>query len=281
MRRLFRLPGRRHPRILEAGQSEIRVEGVDHLATPRSLARVAVIAHWSPDCRLSRSVVELTAQLANHDYAVVLVSTAPGSGALEWTGPKPDNVTVLRRSNVGYDFGSWAVALDRYPSIAGAEHVLLLNDSLAGPFRPIDHLIDHFHASGADVWGLTDTSQFRHHLQSYCLGFKGGCLREAPLVQFWRGIRVEASRDDVIWRNEIGLSRLLDRERYGIDAAISYRRVVREGENPTILGWRPLLDIGFPFVKRQLLRQPEVAPDGSMVRTEVERKFGVILDEWL
>jgi len=66
-----------------------------------------------------------------------------------------------------------------------------------------------------------------------------------------------------------------------MDAAIRFKRVVQDGQNPTILGWRRLLDLGFPFVKRQLLRQPEVAPDGSMVREVVERKFGVNLDEWL
>jgi lipopolysaccharide biosynthesis protein len=281
MRRIPRLPGGRPRGVLDAGRSELQVEGIDHLATRGSLARVAVIAQWSPDCRLSRSVVELTAQLVKHDYQIVLVSTSPDCGVLKWTGPKPDNVTVLRRPNVGYDFGSWTVALDRYPSIAAAEQVLLFNDSLAGPFRSIDQLIEHFHESGADVWGLTDTSQFCHHLQSYCLGFKAGCLGEPPLMRFWRGIRVEASREDVIWRNEIGLSRLLARERYSIDVAISYRSVVREGENPTILGWRRLLDLGFPFVKRQLLSQPEVAPDGLMVREELERRFGVNVDQWL
>ena len=159
--------------------------------------------------------------------------------------------------------------------------MLLLNDSLAGPFQPIDRLLRHFDDSGADVWGITDTSQFGHHLQSYCLGFKNGCLGEAPIARFWREIRVERSRDDVIWRYEIGLSRLLRRERFSVDAAIRYPSVVRDGENPTIIGWRHLLDLGFPFVKRQLLREPEVAPDGSKVREEVERKFGVDVDEWL
>ena len=77
------------------------------------------------------------------------------------------------------------------------------------------------------------------------------------------------------------MSRLLGKERFVMEAAIPYQQVVGEGQNPTIVGWRRLLDLGFPFVKRQLLCQPEVAPDGSMVREEVQRKFGIILDEWL
>jgi lipopolysaccharide biosynthesis protein len=281
MRRFLRLPNSRGPLVLNAQKSAIRTEGADGLATAGAVSRVAVIAHWTPDSRISRSVSELTNSLVDHDYHVVIASSTEGEAPLEWPSERPTNVTVLRRPNVGYDFGSWATALDRFPTIAAADQVMLLNDSLAGPFQPIDHLLRDFDDSGADVWGLTDTSQFGHHLQSYCLGFKRGCLAEGPLAAFWRGIRVERSRDDVIWRYEIGLSRLLHRECFSIDAAISYRRVVRDGENPTIIGWRRLFDLGFPFVKRQLLRQPEVAPDGSMVRDAVRRKFGVEVDHWL
>ena len=40
---------------------------------------------------------------------------------LDWREAGPPALTVLRRPNVGYDFGSWATALDRYPAIADAE----------------------------------------------------------------------------------------------------------------------------------------------------------------
>ena len=241
----------------------------------------AVLAHWSPAGTVGRSATELMAALVRGGYRVVLVSATEGTANLVWVVERPPGVTVLRRPNIGYDFGSWATALDRFPAIAASSRVLLLNDSLVGPFQPIDHLLDRFDQSAADVWGLTDTTQFRHHLQSYCLGFKGGALRESSLSRFWRSIRVEGSREDVIWRYEIGLSQLLDRERFVTEAAIPYWRVVGEKQNPTILGWRRLLDEGFPFVKRQLLQQPHIAPDGVQVGAEIRRRFGVEVDEWL
>jgi lipopolysaccharide biosynthesis protein len=299
VRRRFRLPSRDGPLVLGAQKPDVKVEGVDHLAGCDNPTRVAVIAHWAPDSKVSRSVAELTRILSAHEYCVVVVSTAEGAAPLQWPGPQPAGVTILRRPNAGYDFGSWATALDRYPVVAGADQVLLMNDSLAGPFEPIDHLLARFDDSRANVWGLTDTTQFGHHLQSYCLGFKKQTLREAPLARFWRGIRVESSRDDVIWRYEIGLSRLLHRERYTLDVAIPCSSVVREGQNPTIIGWRRLLDSGFPFVKRQLLRTPEgpkasaarrlaravvpseVAPALDQVREEIERRYGVDVDDWV
>jgi lipopolysaccharide biosynthesis protein len=282
MRRLIRFRSRKRRAFLEFERVGVQVEGVDRLASAGSLDRVAVLVQWGPDNRLSRSVSELANNLVSHDYPVVLVSASDGPEPMEWPGDVPENVTVLRRSNVGYDFGSWAVALDRYPAIAAADQVLLVNDSLAGPFAPIDHLFKMFDATDADVWGLTDSSQLgTHHLQSYCMGFKHGCLQEPPLAKFWHDICIEPTRDDIIHRYEIGLSRLLHREHFSVDAAFRHSQVVRGGDNPTIHGWRQLLDLGLPFVKRQLLRQPELTPDGSQVRAELQRRFGVDADDWV
>jgi hypothetical protein len=281
MRRWFRLPARRGPRVLDAQASRVEVEGVDYMAGAGTPARVALLSHWTRGTKVSRSVAELTRALTTNGYTVAIVSTAQGAGPLEWPGPPPSDVTILRRPNIGYDFGSWATALDRYPAVTGADEVLLINDSLAGPFRPMDHLFASFHDTGADVWGLCDTSQFTHHIQSFCLGFKHQVLQEQPLVPFWRDIRVEASRDDIIWRYEIGLSRLLQREAFSLDAAFRYRKVVGEGQNPAIHGWRRLLDLGFPFVKRELLRKPDVVCDGREVPREVMRRFGVDIDDWV
>jgi hypothetical protein len=281
LRRFIHRPTGARPRVLDVSGPTVRVEGEDGLAVLRAPERIAVLAHWAPQGRLSRSVRELTRAVLDAGYHVVLVSTVADPAPLDWSGARPDGVTVLRRSNVGYDFGSWAIALHRYPGTLSARTVLLLNDSLAGPFDRIDHLLAELDASAADVWGLTDTSQFGHHLQSYWLGFRGGSIGETPVARFWRDIRVEPTKDAVIWRNEIGLSRMLQRERFVIDQAISYRRVVAEGQNPTIIGWRRLLDRGFPFVKRELLHRPEVAPDGEMVRHELRRRFGIEADEWL
>ncbi len=281
MRWVRRLASGGRPLVLEAQRSAVHVEGDEHMRSSSSTERVAVFAHWAPGARVSRSAAELTRSLTGHGYRVVVVSTAEGSGPLSWEGGMPPDLTVLRRPNIGYDFGSWATALDRYPAIAATEQVLMLNDSLLGPFGPISHLLDHFDRSAADVWGLTDTTQFYHHLQSYCLGFKGRSLLESPLARFWLDIRIEASRDDVIWRNEIGLGQLLDRERFVTEAAIPHWRVVKDGQNPTILGWRKLLDHDYPFVKRQLVQEPHVAPDGPQVPAEIHRRFGAQVSEWL
>lgn len=282
MRWIRRLIGDGVPLIQDVQPpSAVHVEGEDRLHATRSLDRLAIVAHWAPDARVGRSPRELVGALVANGYEVLFVSAAPGAEPLDWASGRPPPATILRRPNVGYDFGSWGTALQRYPWIGGIDQVLLVNDSLIGPFGPMDHLLEQFDGSRADVWGLTDTTQFTHHLQSYCLGFKGGCLNEGPLARFWRTVRAEDSRDAVIMRNEIGLARLLARERFVTEAAIPYWRLVAEGQNPTIMGWRRLLDHGFPFVKRQLLLHPDLAPDGRDARAVIEGRFGIGVDAWL
>jgi lipopolysaccharide biosynthesis protein len=267
-------------RVLDVQSDAVRVEGgPDGRAGPET-DKVAVIAHWSADATVSRSVATLVSNLEESGFGVIVVSSAPTELSLVWPGASPAGVTVVRRPNVGYDFGSWSTALDRFPRIRDARRVLLMNDSLAGPFAPIDGLLDRFSASAADVWALTDTMQFGYHLQSYCLGFTNGCLRERPLEEFWHDIRVEPSRDDVIWHGEIQLSRILSRERFIMEAAFPHQRIVPEGKNPTIIGWRRLLELGFPFVKRQLLREPDLVPDGTSIPLKVRELYGIEVAAW-
>ena len=42
--------------------------------------------------------------------------------------------------------------------------------------------------------------------------------------------------------------------------------VVAPGENPVIKGWWKLLERGFPFVKREIVRDPSVAPRSRVGR---------------
>jgi hypothetical protein len=259
--------------------SKIRVE-----RAPRgdsSGDRVAVIAQFSQQHLISRSLNTMITELLGGGYRVVVSSSCESPSELIFDESIRDRVTVLRKPNVGYDFGSWACGLAWDGDISRAGHVLLLNDSLLGPFTGLDNVLKGFHESKVDVYGLTDTRQFGYHLQSYFLGFKNGVLGDQALRRFWMGIRHETSKQRIIQRNEIGLSRLLRREGFVSEAAFPYEWAVRAGENPTIRGWEKLLGCGFPFVKREILRTPEVAPRGAQVARVVRRRFGADIEEWL
>ena len=265
--------------VVRSALSQVLVERVP-VDEPVS-GRTAVIAQFSQQHHISRSLNTMIAELLGAGYRIVVSSSCQSPSELVFADSVRDRVTVLRKPNLGYDFGSWACALAWDPNIAHAGHLLLLNDSLVGPFSALDAILTGFQESRADVYGLTDTTQFGYHLQSYFLGFKQGILEDPELRRFWMGIRHESNKQKIIQRNEIGFSRLLRREGYASEAAFPYWRSVAGGQNPTISGWEKLLDLGFPFVKREIMQTPECAPNGGQVTGVIRRRFGVDIEEWL
>ena len=267
-------------KVLDVAKGRVVIErgSIDAIKTPR---RIAILAQFSVSVDVSRSFRRLVSELAARGYQTVIVSACEVGEPLEWNGDLPSDAIVIRQPNLGYDFGSWAIGLNLLDSLASAPYVILANDSLLGPFGSLEAILANFEGTGADTWALTDTYQNFHHLQSYFLGFRNGVLQDAPLRGFFRGIRLEATKWDIIRRNELGLSKLLHDEGYSATAAFRADSVVGPGENPVIKGWSELLARGFPFVKREIVREPAVAPRSRFVASEVAALYGATLEEWL
>lgn len=269
----------RGPRVLDVAAPPVLEAGDP---PPATAPKVAFFAHHGERPTVSRSVRELIATLITNGYHVVLMSSSEFPEPLHWPDGLPDGVTVFRRDNLGYDFGSWAAGLALYPKAASAPYVLLVNDSLVGPFAPLDELLTQFEQSQADVWALVDTTQEKYHVQSYFVGYRNGVLAEPALQKFWDNIRVEQDKLMIVRRYEIGGTQWLLRHGFSIEVAFPYSTVVAEGFNPTSFGWRQLLAHGFPFVKREMvLNPPELIPDAGDVAAVVRERFGVDVQEWL
>ncbi len=212
------------------------------------------MAHWSTDLELSRSVVALLRELEIGGYQTVLVSAAEAPGPIgrvcTWAPDSPSipgATTVLRRANVGYDFGSWAAVLEAFPGIRRARRVLLINDSLIGPFSSLAPILADFEASATPVWGLSSSRQHRPHIQSFFIGYRDGVLDSPAIRAFWKDIRVESRKAKIVRYDELGLAEVLD------EAGLSWRTMSRPdpggSPNPTLGDPVALLAAGFPFVK--------------------------------
>ena len=272
----------RRPRVRKvvAGRARFERGGPDLVHGPR----IALLAHWSASARVTRSFATLVRELQLHGYRVAVSSTTEVPDALQWPEEVDvdlDALSVIRRPNLGYDFGSWSVALELLPQAAAAERTIIANDSMAGPFTTLRPFLEAFDACSLDAWALTDTEQAGRHLQSYFLGFCDGVLQDRALAHFWSHIRCEPHKQEIIHRYELGLSRLLQLEGYIHLPHFSHEDVVTGGDNPVISGWKRLLDLGFPFVKREILRDPDVAPAGRSVPFVLEKRFGVDVAEWV
>ncbi|MEO6511540.1 MAG: rhamnan synthesis F family protein, partial [Nocardioides sp.] len=190
----------------------------------------------------------------------------------------PDGVAVVSRPNVGYDFGSWGAALAAYPELAAKRLVILTNDSLAGPYGPLDDLLARIEASTSDVWAATQNHAPHDHLQSYLLAFRGGVLGREPLRSFFGGVRAQESKRDVVQTYEFGLSAQVEEHGLTYDVGWTKEDLQISPTTDSILGaWPRMLSGGFPFVKRTLLEQRRFDHLHDSIATVVRQEYGAEL----
>ncbi len=265
--------------------------------TPPTLGPdVAVFIHFDPRGEVRPRVRRYLAALREAGRSIVFATNA---GTL-----LPEDEAALRqlcdgiliRRNIGYDFGAMREALAYWglPQ-PGTRSVLLVNDSIAGPFAPLRPLLDRIDYAVADIWGATDSPQRAYHLQSFFLAAGRAALMHPAWATFWAEVRPVHSKEWVIGHYEVGLSQRLfaaglrgralfpyadlvaaleqevpSGEAHAIQLAQS-RRILARGNvlNPTAHLWRELLRAGFPFIKRELLgRNPAKIADVADWRTE-------------
>jgi hypothetical protein len=257
---------------------------------------VALFVHFSPDGRVSRMVRR---QLETYDrlgFETVFISNAPSIAEADWQEARARVALAVQRRNFALDFGAWQdvapLALARWTQ---AEELLLVNDSVLGPVRPLDPVFAAMRAAGPGVFGLLESIQGGPHLQSWFLLARGRDV-VADLVAFLAALRLSVSKWHVVRRGELQLARamrarghrvaavhsyaaLLDRalsdpaERAYLAAALPWlapRRALPEAEavaamrlrllrrpvNPAHLFWRVLYGpAGCPLIKTELVRR--------------------------
>ena len=166
---------------------------------------------------------------------------------------------VMVRRNAGYDFGAWSHALKLYPRLYGATTLYLLNDSVlpaTGDGR-IGAIIDRVRRSPADLIGLTESHEWRWHVQSYFLAIKPRLLSSRSFHGFMDDLRLLTRKDHVIRAYEIRLGEMAEQTGHDVEILFPSATAI----NPTLFGWRQLIADGLPLVKLLLLRGEFEAAD--------------------
>lgn len=212
---------------------------------------VAVVAHWDPLGTVPPVDVLLLESLSDSGFQVLLVSTASGDPASLAAAAGDRCVAVAARRNVGFDFMSWRRGIEHLgPAVTSLPRLLLLNNSMYGPVRPLAPFLDRaFGPGGPDVVGFTGSREFLPHAQSYALGFGPAALRSRRFADYWPRVRAADGKWGTILGHELRWMRDLTGGpvRGGVVVPAPPQPV-----NPLTLHWRDLLAAGFPFVKRSL-----------------------------
>jgi lipopolysaccharide biosynthesis protein len=256
--------------------------------------KVCVFAHFDRKGIIHEYVMFYLRSLREAGFKIVFVSNAAKLDPAGVAAVSDLAHLVLRRTNVGYDFGAYKDGLSMIPDLGKVDELLLANDSVYGPFSSIADLLEGIDRTRAQFWGATDSWEGAYHLQSYFLLFGREAVGHEAFAKFWRGVRYVNAKSYVVHHYEVGLSRQLmkaglrgaalfstrDASRMAMgqigigalsDPAVDkasrtylnrMRTVVERGGTLNIshFFWdRLILQMGCPFVKRELLEKNPVA----------------------
>lgn len=274
-------PRRTKRPLVLASDPDLRIETGD-IEGLLAADKVAIVAGYSPSIKQSKSTYTYLQELARAGFGVFYINVCDDPRPLEFDGELDSRIVIGRRENRGYDFGTWAVALARFPQLGNKPFVLLTNDSLAGPFTSIQPMLERACYEGrADVVAATMSSQVKPHLQSYFMMFRGGILAESALSLFFSRVRVEKSKEDVVLHNELELRDVLTQLGYSYDVLFHPGQLSLAQENPTLYRWRELFEAGWPFVKKTIISDPSTAPNGEAVAEVVKETFDTDINGWM
>lgn len=140
---------------------------------------------------------------------------------------------VICRENIGYDFMSYKTGLAAY-DLALFDEVVICNDSVYGPFYPMEELMERMGSEPCDYWGITESFQFEHHLQSYFIVFKKRALQSNVFRNFWDDVKVIESKADLILAYEIGLSSRFQKAGLVQSAAVKIKNEKKEARKKMV-----------------------------------------------
>lgn len=237
---------------------------------------LVLFASYDSQSRVDPYVLRhLKALVDEWDADVQFVTTSERLSDEDIDRLRPFCRTIIHRRNVGLDFGSWRVALERAPDWRLYECAILANDSVYGPLWPferIQRLLLEAPAGRPRIVGVTENGAPRPHLQSYFLAFNRAAIVHPFFAAFWSKFRFYRNKTNTIYRQEIGLSRRAARAGFELVALCPYesslaatrargpeslrlRTFENPPVNPTHELWRStLLDFKCPYVKGELLK---------------------------
>lgn len=172
-----------------------------------TVKRACVFAHYDSANVLDPYVRYYLGSLCQVIDCVVLVTVSALDPKVH-TELAALGVRVIARSNEGYDFCSYKLGLASI-ELSNFDEVVLCNDSVYGPFVELHELFDRMTELQCDFWGVSDSYEIAHHIQSYFMVFRRTVIESYAYTSFWQSVQPLNDKAEVIRKYEVGLSQQL------------------------------------------------------------------------
>jgi len=249
---------------------------------------VAILVTYDTRGQIHDFLIDHMKALHAAGRAVILVSNSPKFSDNDARRAAEHCALVVWRKNRGYDFGAYRDGIQLVPEYDALDSLIVLNDSVYGPFQALPPVLKRMDAAKADIWGMTDSWDAKWHLQSYFLLFHKTALQSDFVKQLWDNWIHVQSKSWVIRNLEVGLTSRFEKAGLRCASAWQYRALVTKFAatirdkgildnkdlpkshrkllehmlhfadagapmNPCHFFWDEMILDGFPFLKREVL----------------------------
>ena len=246
----------------------------------------AVYLHFDRGGAVHDYVIRQLQELVSAGFRITFVSNAPKFDPNCPAEIIPHCRQILWRRNVGYDFGGYKDGIAAVGDLGRVKRLLLMDDSVYGPFRPLSEVLAAVDPSQTDMWGITDSWEHNYHIQSYFVLFLKGAIESHVFSRFWNSYPYVNRKGWVIRKGEIGLTQAFTQHKVRVsvlnpffdvakvvlakleranvdDLPPAHRDFLRDLRSMLIQGrpmnqshffWDTLVtDCGCPFLKREVI----------------------------
>jgi lipopolysaccharide biosynthesis protein len=163
----------------------------------------------------------------------------------------------------GFDFSAYSIGLREIAKYSAGADVLVLNDSVFGPFVPIDRI---WAAMYWDLTGFTASGQIQNHIQSYAFHLRDwNADKLRALRRIFPKYTAYDSYRDAVYGQE---SKFADAACHAMSVGSLWYADHIRCNDPTIFAALPLIEAGFPFLKRSLLtRNAQFVDTDAVIKT--------------
>lgn len=229
---------------------------------------ICFFSHFDKDGIVDDYVYNYLKSLYEVGIDIVFISTAKIENDVYIERLKKYCRNIIVKENIGYDFGAWKTGIDYLSAeLEQYKSMIICNDSVYGPLFNLNNMIESMKNKEVDFWGVTDSLEIKHHLQSYFIYFDEKVIKSNTFKLFWQEYKVYKVKRNIIKNYEVELSYLLTKEGFKFNSYCPSMDISpHEKVNISHFFWKELiLKRKNPFLKIELIRDNPMNVDISDV----------------
>lgn len=176
---------------------------------------------------------------------------------------------IFYRKNEGFDAGGFKDALCRligWDKVLGYDELVLMNDSLFGPFKPMRDIFAEMDKKPLDFWGLAkhgacdnaEIGYIKEHIQSYFFVIRSKMLHCSQFKKYWEEMPYYDTYLNIVKQYEIQFTYHFARLGYTYDALADTKKndsinIKNNYSQYYMLSYEMIKKRNFPFLKKKPL----------------------------